>query len=96
MKIAVKMDPKDNVAVVMQAVDQGDSVAVAQGAAITALQPIGRGHKMAVTPIQAGDFIVKYGVPIGKASCDIPVGAHVHVHNVLDITREVNAVQLKG
>ena len=40
------------------------------------------GHKVAARAIPQGDLIIKYGMPIGKASQDIPAGAHVHVHNI--------------
>jgi altronate hydrolase len=31
-------------------------------------------------------MVIKYGVPIGKASEDIRTGDYVHTHNVEDIT----------
>ncbi|MGN0847718.1 MAG: UxaA family hydrolase [Kiritimatiellia bacterium] len=40
------------------------------------------GHKYAIRAIAAGENVVKYGMPIGHATVDIPVGGHVHVHNV--------------
>ena len=40
------------------------------------------GHKIALRDIAAGERVVKYGVPIGKASRDIRTGEHVHVHNL--------------
>ena len=40
------------------------------------------GHKFAIRPIAAGDEIIKYGYPIGRAVRDIQPGEHVHIHNV--------------
>ena len=40
-----------------------------------------RGHKYARINILAGEEIIKYGMAIGKAIEDIPMGAHVHTHN---------------
>lgn len=40
------------------------------------------GHKYADRDIKAGENIVKYGCPIGHATCDIKKGEHVHTHNV--------------
>ena len=40
------------------------------------------GHKYARRAIRAGENVVKYGMPIGHATCDIAPGEHVHVHNV--------------
>ena len=40
------------------------------------------GHKYALRDIKAGENIIKYGYPIGHATCDIAKGEHVHTHNV--------------
>jgi altronate hydrolase len=40
------------------------------------------GHKIASEDIRKGEQIIKYGYPIGHASCDIKKGDHVHVHNL--------------
>ncbi len=40
------------------------------------------GHKYALRDIAEGEDIVKYGMPIGHATCPIKKGEHVHVHNV--------------
>ena len=40
------------------------------------------GHKYALRDIKEGENIIKYGNPIGHATCDIKAGEHVHTHNV--------------
>ena len=40
------------------------------------------GHKYALRDIAEGENIIKYGMPIGHATCAIKKGEHVHVHNV--------------
>lgn len=40
------------------------------------------GHKYARCDIANGENIIKYGFPIGHATCDIKSGEHVHSHNV--------------
>ena len=40
------------------------------------------GHKYAIRDIKCGENIIKYGNPIGHATCDIKSGEHVHTHNV--------------
>ena len=40
------------------------------------------GHKYARKPIQKGDYVVKYGEIIGRATQDIAEGEWVHTHNV--------------
>jgi len=44
-------------------------------------QDIAFGHKVALRNIAKGEEILKYGMPIGRALCDIGVGEWVHVHN---------------
>jgi len=43
---------------------------------------IASGHKYALSDIKKGDAVIKYGYPIGNATCDIKAGDHVHTHNV--------------
>jgi len=40
------------------------------------------GHKWAIRDIKEGENIIKYGCPIGHATCDIKQGEHVHTHNL--------------
>ena len=40
------------------------------------------GHKIAMTDLNEGDTILKYGHDIGKVVKSIKKGEHVHVHNV--------------
>lgn len=85
---ALLIDRTDNVAVALEDIRKGDIVAVGHQD-FPARQDIPCGHKIAVKQVLAGDYIVKYGVPIGRAKEDIPEGSFVHTHNVLDITSEL-------
>ena len=40
------------------------------------------GHKYALRDIAEGENVIKYGMPIGHATCAIKKGEHVHVQNV--------------
>ena len=40
------------------------------------------GHKYALRDIAEGENVIKYGMPIGHATCAIGKGEHVHVHNL--------------
>ena len=40
------------------------------------------GHKYAICDIRIGEEIIKYGQPIGVATCDIKCGEWVHSHNI--------------
>jgi len=85
---ALQVDANDNVAVVVQPVTAGDRVLV-NDSEIMATGDIIVGHKIALYDISKGDMVIKYGVPIGKASCDIKKGSHVHTQNVEDITTQL-------
>lgn len=49
------------------------------------------GHKIALRDIQAGEAVIKYGDPIGRAARDIAAGEHVHSHNLHTALREHEA-----
>jgi (2R)-sulfolactate sulfo-lyase subunit alpha len=40
------------------------------------------GHKIALVALKKGDWVIKYGEKIGKATQDIKVGDWVHTHNL--------------
>ena len=50
--------------------------------AITVLDSIPFGHKLAIRSLAPGDDVLKYGEVIGRASEAIAPGQWVHVHNV--------------
>lgn len=77
----LQIHPSDTVAVAIQAIEAGEALSVGNHA-ITAAEPIPAGHKISLRDIPAGENIIKYANPIGHATCDIPVGCHVHTHNV--------------
>ncbi len=54
-------------------------------------EDIPQGHKLALKDFAPGDWIIKYGERIGRAKCAIKAGAHVHIHNVIDITEELTS-----
>jgi len=46
-------------------------------------EPIAMCHKFALRDIAAGETVVRYGESIGRATCAIAAGAHVHIHNLV-------------
>jgi SAF domain len=56
------------------------------------VQEIRLGHKAALRPIANGDLVIKHGRPIGRATANIAAGEHVHVHNVISLSRETDLV----
>jgi altronate dehydratase len=76
---AIRMCPNDNVAVARVDLEPGHA-SLEHGPAC--VQPVPRGHKVALQPIGAGQPVVRLGTPIGRARHDIHPGQHVHVHNL--------------
>ncbi len=77
----IKINPIDNAAVALKAIEKGTVCAV-DGVQITALSDIPQGHKIALKPIASGENVIKYGFPIGHATEDIAAGQWVHTHNM--------------
>lgn len=81
MRNVLKISPDDSVAVALPPLKAGDAIEV-DGKAITLLDDIPAGHKVALNAMHKGEHVIKYGFPIGEAKTDIPQGSHVHVHNL--------------
>lgn len=77
----VRLAEDDNVLVLTTTVQAGETVTVS-GVSCEMPVTLSLGHKIAARKISAGEVIQKYNFPIGVATEDIPLGAHVHVHNV--------------
>ena len=75
------LDEFDNVLVAISRPRAGETILL-EGASIAVSADLPIGHKLARRAISAGEKIVKYGAPIGSATANIKVGAHVHVQNV--------------
>ena len=82
MRTLLFLDPKDNIAVSLADLEVGQIIEQ-EGIAITVLNPISRGHKIATQEIIKGAGVIKYGERMGHATVDIKIGEHVHTHNVL-------------
>ena len=80
--LAIRMDPRDNVAVVTAEVKPGQVVQLSDGCKVQPTEIIPRGGKVALTAIPAGSAVVRYGEEIGLATEDIASGQHVHTHNL--------------
>jgi len=78
---AIRLDPRDNVAVVTVDVKSGDLID-ASGIQVQATEPVPRGGKVALTAIPSGEPVLRYGEEIGLATQAIAPGQHVHTHNL--------------
>ncbi|MEJ1156711.1 UxaA family hydrolase [Prosthecomicrobium sp. N25] len=77
----ILLSPDDNVLVLRARLRAGEAVAI-EGRQVVLGADLGLGHKLARRAIGAGEKILKYGAPIGRATTAIAPGEHVHVHNV--------------
>lgn len=79
-KILVVND-KDNIGVLVGDLKKGE-ITNLDDQSIESKEDIKFGFKIAIKDITQGDYIYKYGYPIGTASKDISIGEMVHIHNI--------------
>ena len=85
MAIAIQIESADNVAVLIEDVKAGETVAIHEKQdRYIAREDIAKGHKMAIAPIQKGEEVIKYGIPIGPAMANVSAGDWVSEHNLLN------------
>jgi altronate dehydratase large subunit len=80
-KVAIIVNPRDNVATARVPVAKGTSLS-RDGRVIRIGDDIPFGHKFALHTIREGEFVIKFGDPIGRAQRDIAPGDSVHIHNL--------------
>lgn len=82
---AVRIDPMDTVAVVIEPIEKGSEIKYvgdSEIVTITAQADVPIYHKVAIKEMEEKEPVVKYGQHIGLAGANIHVGEHVHTHNV--------------
>jgi len=77
----LKLHPSDNVAVALSLLDAGIEVSTVGGSFLLG-DTIPVGHKVALTDLDVGDTVVKYGEPIGTVTRFIGKGSWLHSHNM--------------
>jgi len=77
----IQINPRDNVAVCLESIGSGETIVIAGQEFIIDLE-IPAGHKIALLPIAVGESVIKYGEPIGHATCQVLPGDHIHTHNL--------------
>lgn len=87
---AFQVDVSDNVATALTPLVPGRVALHGDSAKpwIEASENIPEGHKIALTNIEEGQDIVKYGVRIGRAVRRITEGSWVHLHNICSVYDE--------
>ena len=89
------LNPADNVLVARQPVASGEALLL-DGQVVRLSMPLPLGHKLARRAIADGEAVIKYGAPIGYATCAILPGEHVHLHNVRSGYTASVALELAG
>ncbi len=83
---AIRLSPVDTVATMLRAVAKGERIRVQCGEAtetVEAHEAVPLCHKISVAAMRPGEPVRKYGEVIGTATVAIPLGTHVHVHNMV-------------
>jgi len=86
----IVIDEKDNVGTALAPLAASDVVSVRterRVERVRLISDIPKGHKLALTDIERGSAVIKYGEAIGEATAKIARGEHVQVHNVVSIPR---------
>jgi hypothetical protein len=81
---AFQVQVSDNVATLLSEVPAGALLTIVGPAGkceLATREKIAMGHKIALTPIGAGQPITKFGIVIGVAMRSIEPGEWVHLHN---------------
>ncbi|MEP1445283.1 MAG: altronate dehydratase family protein [Paraglaciecola sp.] len=81
MKHFIRLHQSDNVVIALTPLKSGETYQV-DDLAITPLTDVVKGHKVAISAIKKGEYLIKYGAPIGHALADIPAGKWVHVEDI--------------
>lgn len=90
MKKAIVMSASDNVATALESIGAGDDVEILSTNSevishIKTKESIPFGYKMAVSNIEEGAHVFKYGANVGKSTSEIKKGELVHVHNLISL-----------
>jgi len=80
MKSTIQIHSTDNVAVALRDLAEGEQIEIADQV-IVLPQPVVRGHKFALQPLESAQNIIKYALPIGHALTAIALGEHIHSQN---------------
>lgn len=85
-KIALVLDAKDNVGVVLADVAKGDACTIREDGGreyeLPAVENIGFGHKISLSALGKDAPVYKYGEEIGKMKEPIAKGGWIHTHNL--------------
>jgi len=79
---AIIIHEKDNVAVVLEDIQQEQPVIIENREAFETISDISYSHKVLLEDVGSGGDIVKYGEVIGQATGELKKGEWIHTHNM--------------
>ena len=85
--IARLAEPGDNVAIVSRRLEAGTHVVGEDGAAFSVAHSLLEGHRFAIRAIPAGESVLSWGQPFGRATRDIAPGGYICNGDILDALR---------
>lgn len=85
--IARLAEPGDNVAIVSRRIESGTDVVCEDGASFSIAHTLLEGHRFAILPIPAGESVLSWGLPFGRATRDIAPGDYICNVDILDALR---------
>src|SRR6266513_2763204 len=90
---AVIVSPKDNLAVVKDAISSGTTLELPDGRLVRITDSIEPGHRFATRAIPAGEFVLQYGQPIGTS---LGIGereaiSHANMADQIPVVRDLQA-----
>ncbi len=88
----LKVHPKDNVLVALTDLLKGEEV-IYEGQSYLLTDNVPAKHKFTTTNMIAGDQLIMYGVLVGKAQIDIPVGSIITTSNIRHAATEFNTAE---
>lgn len=89
------LDGRDSVAVALRTIEKGTHF-TSGAIALTALDDIPAGHKIALRDHRKGSEVIKYGNRIGFATRDINAGSWIHSHNLATAIQDSDAYDYPG
>ncbi len=78
----IRIDERDNVAVALENISEGDLVRIEGLESFSSTEAIPTSHKVSIVNIPESGDVIRYGEVIALASRDIDRGQWVHTHNL--------------
>ncbi len=77
----LQIHPDDNICVATRKLSAGSMIR-GNGVTFQLENDVALGCKLALTDLQAGDKVIKFGEPIGSLTESVKLGDYVHTHNL--------------